>query len=251
MSANIYVTELSASRHTFHRHHFCRGNSNRRKSRLGVIEKGYGSYIYLGKKLDVREGDVVFIPENVYCYSEWHGTPEIEVTYISCFMHHERYKYVPQTIDVDERTKGDILQIARLLSMGEGEQLEAYSMFYHLLGTVLRMLRESEIVFDKTLKMAIEYITTHASEQFSIGELAKNCCVSESTLYHLFSRELGQSPVTFLQSIRINYAIDYLENSNYSISTISQMAGFPSENHFRKVFRDFTGTTPLKYRKGR
>ena len=129
--------------------------------------------------------------------------------------------------------------------------MEAYSLFYHLLGRVIVRLKESEIVFDKTLKMAMEYISAHASEQFSIRELAKNCCVSESTLYHLFSRELGQSPVTFLQFIRINCAIDYLENSNYSISTVSQMCGFRSENHFRKVFREFTGTTPLKYRKGR
>ncbi|MBQ8879695.1 MAG: hypothetical protein IJY69_02505 [Clostridia bacterium] len=29
------------------------------------------------------------------------------------------------------------------------------------------------------------------------------------------------------------------------------MAGFNSENHFRWVFSNLTGTTPLKYKKGR
>jgi predicted Rossmann-fold nucleotide-binding protein len=43
--------------------------------------------------------------------------------------------------------------------------------------------------------------------------------------------------------------IEYLENTNLSISEISRNVAFNSENHFRKIFSDFTGTTPLKYRK--
>ena len=84
----IYVSELSASKHVFHKYHFCRGNSNKRKTRIGIILKGSGTYIYLSKKLNVSAGDVVFIPENIYCYSEWHGDPTIEVLYLSCFLHY-------------------------------------------------------------------------------------------------------------------------------------------------------------------
>ena len=102
---NIFVSELSCARHTFQKYHFCRGNSNRRKTRFGVIVKGHGTYIYLSKKLKVSEGDVVFIPENIYCYSEWHGDPEIEVIYVSCFMHYESFCYEPQKIDCDDDTK--------------------------------------------------------------------------------------------------------------------------------------------------
>ena len=83
-----------------------------------------------------------------------------------------------------------------------------------------------------------------------MAELARYCCVSESTLYHLFQRELGQTPIKFLNSVRINVAIEQLENTNHSIATVSALAGFHSENHFRRVFSDLTGTTPLKYRKG-
>ena len=98
----IYVSELSASKHIFYNYHFCRGNSNRRKTRVGVIIKGSGTYIYLNKKLKVNEGDIVFIPEKIYCYSEWRGTPEIEVIYVSCFMHYEQFRYEPQIIDCDK-----------------------------------------------------------------------------------------------------------------------------------------------------
>ena len=115
----------------------------------------------------------------------------------------------------------------------------------------MREMKRSEIEFDKTMQSAIEYLTNHFNEHFSVAQLAKRCCVSESTLYHLFRTELGQTPVHFLNSIKINIAIEYLENSQYSVSSISEMVGFRSENHFRKVFADFTGTTPLKYRKTR
>ncbi len=57
----IYVSELSTSKHIFNNYHFCRGNSNQRKTRVGVIIKGSGTYIYLNKKLNVNEGDIVFI----------------------------------------------------------------------------------------------------------------------------------------------------------------------------------------------
>lgn len=253
MSHNgIFVSELSTSKHVFANYHFCRGNSNRRKTRLGLVTKGQGTYIYLNQRLAVNCGDVVFIPENIYCYSEWHGTPEIEVVYVSCFMHYESYRYLPQRIPCDAAVRERILQIATLLSGEDAmDTLEAYAQFYRLLQTVLPQMEVSEIAFDKTLQTAVEYVTEHWQESFSIADLAKKCCVSESTVYHLFQRSLGQTPIRFLHSIRINVAIEYLENSDYSISTISRLTGFRSENHFRRIFSDLTGRTPSRYRRDR
>ncbi len=245
----IYVSELSASKHIFHNYHFCPGNSYRRKTRIGVIIKGGGTYFYLNKKFHVNEGDIVFIPENIYCYSEWRGTPEIEVVYVSCFMHYERFRYEPQIIYCNKNVKKNITEIADLLSTDYIKELEAYSLFYKLLQKVLPLMAQSKISYDKILQTAIEFITDNWNHDFSIGDLAKKCCVSESTLYHLFQKELGQTPVRFQNSIKINVAMEYLENQNYSVTTISHLVGFHSENHFRKVFADITGTTPLKYRK--
>ena len=248
-NTGMYVSELSTSKHTFNEYHFCRGNSNRRKTRIGVVIKGHGTYIYLNKKLAVSEGDIVFIPENIYCYSEWRGSPEIEVVYVSCFMHYESFCYEPQKINCDEEVKEQLLKISSLLSLDYLESLEAYSLFYKVLQKILPQMVQTDGEYDKTLQTAIEYITNNWNNNFSVADLAKKCCVSESALYHLFQKKLGQTPVSLLNSIKINIAIEYLENSNYSISTVSRMVGFNSENHFRRVFTDLTGTTPLKYRK--
>lgn len=245
----IYVSELSASKHSYTNYHFCRGNSTQRKTRIGIIIKGNGTYIYLNKKLNVSEGDVVFIPENIYCFSEWYGSPEIEVTYVSCFMHYEQFRYEPQIIDCDEEFKNDLIKITNLIEVDSIKELEAYSLFYKLLQKVLPQMQRSNISYNKTLQTAIEFITENWNTDFAIGDVAKKCCISESALYRLFQKELGQTPIEFRNSIKINVALEYLKKKNYSISTISRLAGFNSENHFRKVFTDITGTTPLKYRK--
>ena len=245
----IFVSELSSSRHIFSKYHFCRGNSNRRKTRVGVIIKGKGAYIYLNKKLNVNAGDVVFIPENIYCYSEWRGDPQIEVLYISCFIHYDSFGYEPQTVDCGENIKDQLIKISELLSSDYIGNLEAYSLFYKVLQAILPQMKKSAVALDKTLQTAIEYITSNWNNNFSVADVAKSCYVSESTLYHLFQRELGQTPIGFLNSIKINVAIEYLESSNHSVSAISRLVGFNSENHFRRVFFDLTGMTPSKYRK--
>ena len=250
-NSNIFVSELSTSRHSFKSYHFCRGNSNKRKSRLGLILRGSGSYIYLGKRLSVSEGNVVFIPENIYCYSEWHGEPDIEVVYLSCFMHYKDFCYEPQIIGCTDDEKKAILQISKSLSPECHDEFEAYSLFYKLLKSILPKMTESDIAFDKTLATAIEFITENWDGSISVADIAKKCCVSESTVYHLFQRELGQTPVHFINSIKINVAIEHLENGNLSVSAISSLVGFNSENHFRKVFVSLTGMTPLKYKKSR
>lgn len=248
-NGSIYVSELSTTTHRFLNDHFCRGNSSRRKTRIGLIEAGRGTYIYLNRELEVQKGDVVFVPENIYCYSRWSGTPEIRVTYVSCFLHYENFRYQPQIIGCGAQIQDDLLRVSGLLSQGYLEELEAYSIFYRILQKILPHMIRSDLSTDKTLRRAVEYITDNWDRDFSIRDVARECCVSESAIYTLFRRELGQTPVKFWNAIKINHAIQYLENSNYSVATISRLACFHSENHFRKVFADATGMTPLKFRK--
>lgn len=247
--ADLYVTDLSTTHHHFGKKHFCRGNTNRRKTRIGLIIQGSGSYLYLNKRLNVSEGDVVFVPENIYCYSEWTGAPEIDVIYINCFLHYEWFCYEPQTIPCSSADKSCILQIASLLTEGDLERLEAYSLVYKLLKDILPVMTQSQLSLDKTLSKAVEYLQDHWDEPISVQDIARQCLISESTVYHMFQKQLGQTPIRYLNEIRINQAIQLLENTDYSISAIIRQVGFPSENHFRKVFADMTGMTPLRYRK--
>lgn len=247
----VNISELSSSVHTFNQYHFCRGNGNRRKSRFGIIERGEGTYMYLNRKIEVRAGDIIFIPERIFCYSEWRGAPDIKVTYVSCFMNgdSEAFEYEPQKLPHSDGAWDAILEINRLLSGDYLDELRAYSIFYGLLCEFVPNMKRSYICSNKSLQKAVEYIADNWNKDFSVADVARRCAICESKLYNLFRSELGQTPVNYLNSIKINYAIQYLENSDYSISQISRMVNFSSENHFRSVFSSIVGTTPLKYRK--
>jgi len=129
------------------------------------------------------------------------------------------------------------------------DKLQAYSLFYGLLQDFLPNMRQSELFPDPNLQKAIIYIMENWDREFSMAQVAEECAISESKLYHMFQKQLGQTPVSFLNSIKINYAISYLEKDQHTVTEISRLVNFKSENHFRKVFSQITGTTPLKYRK--
>lgn len=44
-------------------------------------------------------------------------------------------------------------------------------------------MMQSNISYDKTLQTAMEYIANNWNDDFSVADLAKKCCVSESTLF--------------------------------------------------------------------
>jgi transcriptional regulator GlxA family with amidase domain len=48
---------------------------------------------------------------------------------------------------------------------------------------------------------------------------------------------------------RIEKAIDYLNNSNYSLTKIAYLTGFSDQSHFTRIFKKQTGKSPSVYRR--
>ena len=72
--------------------------------------------------------------------------------------------------------------------------------------------------------------------------------MSESTLYHLFRRYLGTTPVNYRNELRIERSLELLE-SGMSVERTAEEVGFNSSVYFRSVFMNSTGMTPSEYRK--
>ena len=249
---SIHISELSCTKHVFDTYHFCRGNSGKRKSRFGLIQKGSGFYMYLNHQIAVSEGDIIFIPEKLFCYSEWQGNPEIEVTYINCFMNYDRNicEYELQKLPASQWAWDTILQICDHLNGDTLDELKAYSLMYDLLYRLIPSMKESTVMYDCRLNKAVKFIMDHWNENISVEEMAEAAGVSQSKLFSLFKEQLGQSPVSYLNAIKINYAMQYLESGDYTLAEVCQMTNFHSESYFRRVFLSITGCTPAKFLKG-
>ena len=53
----------------------------------------------------------------------------------------------------------------------------------------------------------------------------------------------------YVRKLRIEKAINLIENSSYSLTEISYMTGFSDQSHFTRIFKLHTGKNPSSYRK--
>ena len=84
--------------------------------------------------------------------------------------------------------------------------------------------------------------------RWTLGEMAGQVGLAPAYLAELFVRELGQPPHRYLTERRIDRARQLLASSDLSITAIALSLGFSSSQHFARVFRQVTATTPTTFR---
>lgn len=89
---------------------------------------------------------------------------------------------------------------------------------------------------------------TAYSEEHSITELAAGAGVSRYRLSREFSEYFGQTPVRYLNSVRLSHACILLETTNQHVHEIASAVGIDSVTHFINLFKTKTGMTPATYR---
>lgn len=101
---------------------------------------------------------------------------------------------------------------------------------------------------NKIIKDAVEYISSHFSEDISLLILSEHLHLNPSYLSMLFKQVIGRSFKEHLNKVRVNEAKRLLVNTNYSIIDIAVACGFTNQSYFTKVFKKETGMTPKQFR---
>lgn len=222
---------------------------------FGYIVKGCASLRSVATRLELGEGSLFYIPEGVKCSSIWRGSPEIEFYMISIVNNYPEPSagsYALQRIDAlsTPETGERFERIFALLSSDERVgKVRAIGIYYDFYADVLPLLVPSPPVkYNQAMLAAVAYIEEHYAEDFGVGELAEHCHISSSRLSHLFSRDLGITPVKLRSRVRIEKAAELLRSTDWSVSTIAASCGFNSPIYFSESFRAVTGLTPGEYR---
>ena len=111
-----------------------------------------------------------------------------------------------------------------------------------------RMEDMSEIDGKTRIQMAVQFIKEHYSENLTVNDLAEVFNMSPNYFSSIFKKEILQSPVNFITGIRIKEAQEMLVSSNLSVADIAQKTGYEDGQYFFRVFKKYTGMTPLQYR---
>lgn len=95
---------------------------------------------------------------------------------------------------------------------------------------------------------ALTYIAEHFREDLSLETVAEALNISRFAVSRLFSSTIKMNFVKYVNFVRIEYAKELLDNTRDSVLTIALDCGYDTVRTFNRVFKEFTGTTPLKYR---
>lgn len=100
----------------------------------------------------------------------------------------------------------------------------------------------------KVIEPAIKYLEeNYADPDLSSEDMARVAGISSVYFRKIFSIVFGQSPMRYLQSVRMEKAKDMLSGDYTPITDIAESVGFKSIYYFSKTFKKVTGYTPTEY----
>ena len=93
----------------------------------------------------------------------------------------------------------------------------------------------------------IEYLKEHYQEDISLDLLADRYYLNPSYLSRMFKQCMGIGLTDYLIELRMENAKKLLLTGKYKVYEISQMVGYKSDKYFFRVFKSYTGQSPLEF----
>ncbi len=99
------------------------------------------------------------------------------------------------------------------------------------------------------MERAMQYFHEHYMEHIGIEEYARSRGMSVSWFLRCFKQYSRQSPMQYITAVRLNNAVNLLENTNYNVAEVAAMTGYENPLYFSRIFRKVKGISPSQYRK--
>jgi transcriptional regulator GlxA family with amidase domain len=101
---------------------------------------------------------------------------------------------------------------------------------------------------DQPILKAQEWLEGHFKKHILIESLAEKVGLGSRTFKRRFKLATNETPISYLQRIRVEHVKTQLENTTDPINNIIWSVGYEDISSFRQLFKKFTGITPKNYR---
>jgi AraC family transcriptional regulator of arabinose operon len=122
----------------------------------------------------------------------------------------------------------------------------------HLMGLILRHKDEFKYggtsVRDRITK-SIEFMKGHLREPLKVATLAALVNLSRSHYTTSFLRVTGYAPLSYLNHLRMQQAVQLLNTTDFSIKQISEQLGFSDQFYFSRAFSRMHNHSPSEHRR--
>ena len=96
------------------------------------------------------------------------------------------------------------------------------------------------------IALALDHIRAHFREPITVTALSEMCGISDEYLRTLIHRHTGQTPLAYINTLRLEYARDLLMSGYHSVAQAAEASGFESPEYFSRLFKKQYHITPRK-----
>jgi transcriptional regulator GlxA family with amidase domain len=144
-------------------------------------------------------------------------------------------------VDDASGTLGKLCNV--LVTEWNGQAPDREAMLGLLLQQIDMLLRRAhtqreETAGERLVRAAEQLFRERFTGPVAVGEVAEALNVSPSYLRAQFVRQRGQTPMAFLQALRVEHAVALIRNSDLSLEAVAKLCGYDSASHLsRNVMR--------------
>ena len=122
-------------------------------------------------------------------------------------------------------------------------------LFYHnVRGSLAQQNPKQEEPIGKTVpqivRQAIDLMEKHLEDTITVPEICAQINISQRQLARVFMKYVKQTPVKYYINIRLDRARGLVTQTDLKFSEIAIAAGFNSQIHFSRAYRDRFGLSP-------
>lgn len=250
-------------------------------SRLYFIEKGTGKVFHHRQQFDLKAGYLYLIPS--FSYSHYRCEDYMEQTYIHfledignglSIYNTQNFAYERPATGLDKQLFHRLLEInphrgierndpktydsraftQKLLTLSNNTtpkiSIETQGILQILLsGFIQETAAQPRPVQSKRVADVLYYISEHLEDNLTVQQLAAWCHLNPDYFSRIFREQIKMRPLDYIQLKRIERAQLLLTTTNYSLTEIANLVGFPNISYFNRIFSRISGQTPSGYRK--
>lgn len=135
-----------------------------------------------------------------------------------------------------------------------GHRFMAMACFMTLVGLLSRSYNASPTQeSERIMKVgrAIAYMENHFEEDLKMPDLARMVGMSDRNFYRFFNQVKKESPLSYLQSLRIRKAASLLQMRDKNVTEAAFECGFNDSSYFARQFRRVIGVSPRAFQAGK
>lgn len=129
------------------------------------------------------------------------------------------------------------------------DKVESRGIVFQLLSRFFKQGQSKIEMEDNRIAKTVLYIRKHLNEAIELEKLAGISCLSKDHFIRLFKKELGTTPLQYINQKKIEKAQLLLITEELAVKEIAFQLAFDDYSYFNRLFKKTTGVTPQEYRR--